>query len=95
MSIATSQIWTKEETEIHNEEVLIKQEIEKLRMLGEKFEGLWMVIDKEGFPMWPTVSLEEENAISRMVNLGPGKPWQYYLDKGHTVEKVNITIKKE
>lgn len=77
------------------EENLIKNEIERLRLIGEYFEGMWVVLDNEGFPMWPTVSLDEETTIQRMVKLGPNKPWKYYLDKGHTVEKVTINVKKE
>lgn len=78
-----------------NEEALMRQEIERLKILGESFEGMFVVLDKEGFPMWPTVSLDKETAIERMVKLGPDKPWEYYIDKGYKVEKVTINIKKE
>jgi hypothetical protein len=88
-------IWTKEETQKNNEEILIKKNQERLRILGQQFENMFVVIDNEGFPYFPTVSTDEEETIIRMVKLGPGKPWQFYLDKGHTVEKVTINIKKE
>ena len=77
------------------EKNLIKNEIERLRIAGSSFKGMFVVIDNEGFPMFATVSLNEETAIQRMVNMGPGMQWQYYLDKGHTVEKVTINVKKE
>ena len=78
-----------------NEAEMIKSERERMRYEDWEINGMFVVCDIEGNPMFPTVSFDKETAIQRMVKLGPGKPWEYYMEKGHTVEKVTINIRKE
>ena len=83
------------ESGFENEAELIKSEQERMRGEDWEMKGVFVVLDIDGNPTFKTASLDEETTKRRMVNLGPDKDWQYYLDKGHTVEKVTITIKKE
>ena len=60
-----------------------------------KLTGMYIVLDNDNFPLFPTVSLESDTTKNRMVKLGPDKDWEFYKKKGYKLKKVTITIQEE
>ena len=57
--------------------------------------NMFVVIDSDEFPMFPTVATTEEDSKNRMVKLAGRMDWDYYERKGYKVQKVTVIIKKE
>lgn len=59
------------------------------------FPSVYVVVDIDGFPMFPTVSVERKDAVRRMIRLGPpGKTWDFYQKAGYSIHRVKIKIEK-
>lgn len=55
--------------------------------------NMFVVIDSDEFPMFPTVATTEEDSKNRMVKLAGRMDWNYYEGKGYKVVKADIDIK--